>query len=336
MICPFDVNYLTTCDGQLQIFGYGAWSNVFKGTCHNKYHSSQGVLTPPPQAVGSVPLLVAIKSPARKDARKILRSEARILTVLRNLDPAEKYIAAFHGIIDEDDSLVSTAHPLSLEEYIRSCAKSAQQKITTENMSAPVIGSISIWLEFADKLITALDWLHNDARIMHGDIKPGNILLNMVPDATSSDTFSYEPLFIDFSSSQHFDATEVTLNTLSAVTMEYTAPELLKSSVLSDPRSCATTASDIFSSAVTLLVAATGDPLVYTGCSKQQRQMLATQGTSILGTVRSLTTKLPRNGVVSRALEKAVVKFDTRIDANTWRQLIRNMKTEMRNTNPRL
>lgn len=328
LVCPFDVEYLTGSDGQSQMFGQGAWSNVFKGTCRNKTHLNSGVITPPPQAT-HMPLLVAIKTPGRKDAIPVLRNEAKVLTVLRNQDPTEKYVAAFHGLVDSENALVSTAHPLALEEHILSCNQSALENRTAENRTAPVLGNFAIWLDLADKLVSALDWLHNEAKIVHGDIKPGNILLKTGFSSQTPDAFSYEPLFIDFSSSQQLDSDEVTEGTLSALTTHYTAPELLKSSVLKDPKSCATTASDVFSTAVTLLAAATGDPMIYTGQDWRTRQYFATQGTSILSTVRNFSARLPHKGLISRVLEKAVLKSVERIDAKAWKKLIRNIKQEV-------
>lgn len=328
IVCPFDVKHMTDQCGRRVIFGHGAWSTVFKGTCHTTQHFKHGLMTPPSQA-SIPPLIVAIKSPLRKDAITILRNEAKTLSRLRELDLHEKHVASFHGIIDSESSLIIAAHPLSLEDHVRSCAIVAQSALTTANMMIPVIGSEKIWLDLADKLISTLDWMHREAAIVHGDIKPGNILLRPSIASAMEDDFLFQPLFIDFSSSQRLDSNEVTPNTLSAITKEYTAPELLKVAVLRDPTSCATTESDVFSLAVTLLVAATGDPMVYTGYSTMQRQMLATQGWGVLTNVRSLSTRLPNRGIVSRAIEKAVVKKDLgRIDTSAWKQLVQDLRLE--------
>ncbi|KAK5937667.1 hypothetical protein PMZ80_010288 [Knufia obscura] len=327
--CPYDVGFVKDQNDRKQMFGYGAWSNVFKASCHAKAPASHGLLTPPCRSTAP-PLLVAVKTPARKDAMTILRHEAQILSRLRELDINEDHIAAFHGIIDDESSLVLAAHPLSLEDHIKTCARTAQTTTTTASISSPVFGSAAIWLDLADKLITTLDWMHNEASIVHGDIKPGNILLRPTPERTDDNTFPYQPLFIDFSSSQRLDTTSITPNTLSAVTMEYTAPELLTVAVLKDPNSCATTASDVFSLAVTLLVAATGDPMVYTGYSGMQRQMLATQGWGVLNNVRSLSSRVPRQGIVSRVLEKAVLKKDMgRISTGAWIDLVKDARKDM-------
>jgi len=175
------------------------------------------------------------------------------------LDPNEERVVTFHGILENDTSLVLTAHFLSLENHIKSCAETAQHLTSRENLIAPVIGSVTVWLDLADKLISSLDWLHNEAMTVHGDLKPGNILLK---PSINSDSFPYQPLLIDFSSSQNRATEAIARNTLSAITLEYTAPELLSVKVLNDPTSSATTASDVFSMAVTLLAAATGEVMV--------------------------------------------------------------------------
>ncbi|KAK5086849.1 hypothetical protein LTS08_008256 [Lithohypha guttulata] len=331
--CPYEVVYIKDQNEKRQMFGYGAWSNVYKAKCHISAPLSNGVMTPPSASVPTPPLLVAVKSPARKDGVAIIRNEAQTLSRLRLLDLNEEYVVTFHGIIDQESALVLTAFPLSLEGHIRACAKvKAAQTSTASNYStSPVIGTARLWLNLAEKLITALDWMHNEAAMIHGDIKPGNIVLRPKSDLNDAENiFSYDPLFIDFSSSQRLDVDDVTPNTLSAVTMEYTAPELLTSAVMKNPKSCATTASDVFSLAVTLLVAATGDPMVYTGCSSMQRQMLATQGHGVLSNIRSFSNKVPRHGVVDRVLERAVLKKDMgRISAGTWKVLLGNLKKDL-------
>lgn len=334
--CPYHVTVVMTPTGEKQMFGYGAWSNVYKATCQAHPPIDNGLLTPPLRSMNTPPLVVAVKSPARKDAIAILREEAKTLSHLRLCDPDENYIAVFYGIIGKDSELVMAAHPLSLEDHIMSCATIAEASRTTSNMKLPVLGSTMLWLDLASKLIDALDWMHNDASIVHGDIKPRNILLRPL-FVTSTDEFSFTPLFIDFSSSQRLDSDTIVPNTLSAITTEYTAPELLSVAVLNDPKSCATTHSDIFSLAVTLLVAATGDTKVYGNYSGQQKLMLAKQGSFIIANVRSFSLRVPRHGTVSKVLEKAVLKKDSgRITTAEWKKLVKNIQAEMRHNGSKI
>ena len=329
--CPFDVELIQNDRGRDQMFGCGAWSNVYKATPAKTKSTPDpaGILTPPASPTSSMPIIVAVKRPARADAKPILENEARILSYLSRITTKRTPFVTFHGIIESDSSLVLEAMPLSLEDHIRRCAISAKQSLTTSNMTAPVIGSSLFWLSLAHELISALTWLHDVAEVVHGDIKPGNFLLEP-RDTLDSDEISFRPLFIDFSSSHRTDtaADEVPAGTLSAVTREYTAPELLKSSVLRDPASTATKASDVFSLAITLLVAATGNLMVYDG-SVFQRQAMATQGWQAIGFAQcgANGARVPRQGVVQRLLEKAVLKHDMgRVSAPAWLELVEEMQ----------
>jgi serine/threonine protein kinase len=331
--CPFAIDLVRDHQsGRPQKFGCGAWSDVFKATLSKAPPSLTpgGLPTPPSSPVLPLPIIVAVKRPARSDAKPILQNEARILSYLTSLVTYERFITPFYGILP-DSSLVLGAVPRCLEEHIRQQACIAYNTSTTETMSAPVLGSTRIWLDLARKLISALVWLHDHANIVHGDIKPANFLLDQTA-RTRHDPFPFQPLFIDFSSSHRtltsaIDSDTPPQGTLSAVTREYTAPELLKSSVLRDPKSTATKASDVFSMAITLLVAATGNTMVYEG-SVFQRQAMATQGWQALHFVRgaadmSTSARLPRQGLVERCLDRALLKADLgRVDAETWLQVV--------------
>jgi serine/threonine protein kinase len=338
LICPFDVDLVEDARGRNQLFGHGAWSNVYKATPLRRAATSQGLLTPPSSPTSPLPLLVAVKKPARPDAKPILRNEATILSYLNDVSRSREYVIPFFGLSDE--CLVLGACPVSLEDHVRRCAGRASRQLTTTNMHDPVLGSTKSWLRLAHKLVSALTWLHEYAGVVHGDIKPGNFVLESF---RSSHQYSFSgnnyssyadevaeedlnPLFIDFSSSHKVshDQENIPSGTLSAVTREYTAPELLKSSVLRDPSSTATKSSDVFSLAITLLVAATGNTRVYDG-DVFRRQAMATQGWQCISFIRSGNdgARIPRFGVVERMVERAVLKDGMgRVSAKDWLDII--------------
>ena len=325
-VCPFDVKILSDRHGANEIFGSGAWSTVYKAI-QQPAPFSVGLVTPPSSPVAANPFLLAVKVPMRKDAEPILEHEGEILTYLSSFGDADKFVVPFFGVIPKFSSLVLAAIPLSLDEHIQSCARKAKEALTTWNMSEPVIGTQRIWLNLAKKIIAALHWLHDEAGVVHGDIKPGNFLLKPATTSNDNGQFPFQPIFIDFSSGYLVDSKKSTPNTLSAVTREYTAPELLSSAVLRDPKSSTTFASDVFSTAVTLLVAATGDPKVYSG-SVFQRQAMASQGWQVLQLVRGgdQGSRIPRCGMVERTLERAVLRAGMgRISAGQWLDVVEEM-----------
>ncbi|KAL6252602.1 hypothetical protein RBB50_000321 [Rhinocladiella similis] len=332
--CPFDFEILKNDRGRDATFGSGAWSIVFKASTHPRSSTS---LSPPTFPTKSVPTVVAVKKPCRRDANDILRSEAQILSYLHTVPCSEKYVVPFHGTAGPDDAtLVFDAIPYSLEDHIRKFAYEARQDLNSSlrTMHEPILGSVPQWLDLANSLVSGLAWLHNIACVVHGDVKPGNILLRPCASSGSGTQAveGYEPVYADFSSSTRLDVDIITPNTLAAVTREYTAPELLSSKVLRDPSSCATTSSDVFSLAVTLLVAVTGELLVYSG-SVFQRQLMATQGWLVLSHVRSGEQggRVPTGGVVEKVLERAVLKDDLeRVNALEWLEIVEHTKTRMK------
>lgn len=306
-------------------FGRGAWSIVYKARVTPSV--STGPIHTPPSSPVTASRLYAVKAPLRRDARPVLRAEALTLTRL-NLTPGyERHVVPFHGLHTDSEALVMSAIPLALCTFIEDKADLARKQPSTATMFDPVQGPGS-WQDLARKLITGLAWLHQTAGMIHGDIKPHNILLRPVSsdksDSEGSDPFPYEPLLADFSSavdipSESTSADDMNRASMSAFTPPFTAPELLASLTSGDVSP--TPASDIFSMAATLLAAATGDLLLYPGSSNMQRLAMAREGHRILEFTRcgNNGSRVPRNGFVEKLIQPAVAKDPLqRIEASDW------------------
>ena len=285
---PYELEIAKDDKGKNVTFGDGAWSTVYKAvSLPPRRRPSQDAFGTTAVMSRLSPLVVAVKTPARRDGRGILRSEAQILSHLVRKRGAEDHVVPFHGFIASTSSIVMSAVPLSLSQHITNKLHEVEQKRPHFGSYPPVIGSEATWLSLAIRLIDGLQWLHEVGEIIHGDIKPHNVLLLPIEDPESSDeiAFPYKPLFVDFSSACHLSASSrlSAPGALSAVTREYTAPELLISAVLRNPSTLPTTASDVFSMAVTLLVAATGDLNVYPASNMIQRQAMPSQGGGVIG-----------------------------------------------------
>ena len=349
--CPFEFDLVKNPGGRPELFGQGVWSKVYRATGRSRLTgsiaSSHGALTPPKSPAHHVPLVVAVKAPISKASRVILENEAYILSRLMRTPGQESFVVPFYGFIPTTHSVVLKAVPLSLSKHIAACNKVTSLRESSLTSTAPVVGSVPIWRNLTGLLVSALAWLHDFAGVVHGDIKPANILL-CADHLAGPDSFPFRPLLIDFSSSHILTTSTSPMSydtpspsspspspsttptspsspfVLSAVTREFTAPELLRPAVLRDPTSTPTPESDVFSLAVTLLVCATGDLAVYPG-NVYQRQHMAVHGWEVLEFVRNgdAGSRVPVGGVVEQVLEKAVLKVGRgRIAARDWVELI--------------
>lgn len=317
-----DIEICRDSDNRSVELGRGVWSIVYKA----RSVPAQTALGTPPTSPVTAPQVLAVKAPLRRDARPVLKAEAITLTRLAYIPGHEHHIVPYHGFHAELCALILSAIPLSLSTYIEDQSDLARKRQpATPTMFDPVQGPAS-YQDLARKLISGLNWLHDTAGVVHGDIKPQNILLWAIDDDREHE-FPYQPLFIDFSATVDIpqDANaplDTTRASMSSFTPPFTAPEMLASLTCSEM--APTPASDVFSLAATLLAAATGDLLLYSNMNHRLRLEMARAGHQIIDFTRSGVNgnRVPRNGFVERIVKPAVVKDPVmRISTADWVKL---------------
>jgi len=299
---------------------------VYKASACDVIAPRFGLPSPASSPTSSPSRVLAVKTPLRRDANAILRDEALTLSHIVSVADHEDHVVPFYGFLASTSSLVMSAVPITLSSYVDDAR--ARNPFSTRTMFDPVVG-MRAWQSLAQSLIQSLAWLHEEADVVHGDVKPQNILLRPTTEQreeSSDNTFPFDPLFADFSSSYVLSFKEPSPNALSALTPQYTAPELLSALTKPDVSSIPTPATDVFSLAVTLIASATGDLRVYPAPSEMQRLYMAkSDGNRVLEHVRNgpQGSRVPRRGMVEQIVEKAVLKNGMgRIDAGRWAEVV--------------
>lgn len=236
-------------------FGNGAWSIVYPGLYIRTSRKNKE------------PEIIAVKKPEQKKGIPILTSEAAILSYLSTPEPTRGVIP-FYGFDLATTSLLLPAYPLTLESFIKTSNKSinSEENISLSTLRCPVV-KMRQWLFLAKKLCEGFAAL-KEKRVVHGDVKWGNVLLREYTLSPEEQTIwgdnkqqtLYEPLIVDFSSS-HVEPTVP--KAISALTVAFCAPELLEAFLapMDEVAPVPTFSSDLYSMALTLLTAAIGsDP----------------------------------------------------------------------------
>lgn len=260
-------------------FGNGAWSIV-----------SPGLFT---RTKNTEPEIIAIKKPEQKKGIPILTSEAAILSYLSTPEPTCGVIP-FYGFDKATTSLLLPAYPLTLESFVKTSHKfiNSDENISLSTLRCPVV-KMRQWLFLAKRLCEGFVAL-KEKRVVHGDVKWGNVLLReytLSPEERkiwggNDEKILYEPLIVDFSSS-HVEPAEP--KAISALTVAFCAPELLEAwlAPVEVAAPVPTFSSDLYSMALTLLTAAIGsDPYSIRAATDARKGMWVKCGDPV-GFVRS-------------------------------------------------
>ena len=336
-------------------YGRGTWSIVYQALYRESPGGQGGVSadpnlpSPPESPHGPLPTrggdarIVAVKVPipqAIENPRPVLEKEARILSFIQPLQGpraahACQFLAPFLGFEASTSSLVFDALPLTLAAFSQQRARSIRDDFSTKSMLEPMVGPRQ-WLRFADRLIAGLEYLHNNS-VIHGDIKPTNILLRMAGYASDSDvgavaeefdTFTgstlFDPVYCDFSSAR-VEQVDAIPDEVSAVTTPYTAPELLEAFYhRNSERAIATFATDVFGLAATLIVPATGEELYHSVSNHIQKLTLARHGQPLEHARNSeQASRVIQGKFVDTVLVGALAKeADKRWSVREWKDIL--------------
>ncbi len=248
---------------------------------------------------------VTKRSPEKVEA---LLHEATILTHLSNQTSYQDFIVGFYGM---EMGISHTVLPALVFEKMGSSLRDWVGHNLSTNSSRRASKPGGLLCTITVQLTAALSWLHQQASVIHGDIKPSNILVRF---NNSNDSSSFTLCFADFASASIIDDPKVAH---SGLTYAYMAPEKLKA-----PHDPPTTAGDVWALAISLLEIVAGRT-PYSDVSPQVRKLAAIGNGEPLADVQYEVKKVECLDFVKEVLGPALVKNPQgRIKAFEWPTLV--------------
>lgn len=231
-----------------KVLGEGLWSTVYMAEQKpvQPVRTGLSLLSPTKSPrisrkarAASTPRLFAIKTPLRPDAKEIFHQEARVLTHLQRRPTSPNHIILFYGLDPRNSSLV-------FEAVIGGSLEDLTSRMKQMTEVARHLELITLFPGIAFDLVNGLDFLHANG-VVHADIKPGNVLLDISQHATENKPV-VRARYIDFSAA--FIPAKGDSASNAGGTWDYMAPEQMR---IQPEWNIPTFASDVWSLGITLL-----------------------------------------------------------------------------------
>lgn len=221
-----------------QIIANAEWSVIHTGEIASAEDSNPTT---------SKSMILAIKMPKSRQSAQMLLEEAEILGHLRTIAGHEEFVVNFIGFDPSNGAVILEKMDISLQHYV----KYELERIDQRRAALAVV-----FPDVAKQLVCSLAYIHGVGQIVHGDVKPSNILLKKISvkigDSQSTGTFPYRAVLADFGSSRlMIDGTKSKCGS----TREFMAPESMTSTASEAP---STPEGDVWAMGITLLTIITG------------------------------------------------------------------------------
>ncbi|KAI7051731.1 hypothetical protein KC362_g91 [Hortaea werneckii] len=254
----FDFSKIDYELARARCIGQGLWSKVWLADAKHPERRRPALPTPPsspPKWTSSTTAssLFAVKTAARPDAADVFKQETKVLTHLMRIYDASQYVVTFHGLDLRNSALV-------FEAVIGGSFEGLKNRLKQMTEVSRHLELVNLFPGLASDLVSGLEFLH-DAGVVHADIKPANILLD-ISDHISLPKPVVRARYIDFSAAFRLDSDDSTEN--SGGTWDYMAPEQLR---LQKDLNTPTFASDVWSLGINLLSLLVGDSPYTAACS---------------------------------------------------------------------